>query len=426
MANGPSTPALAAAVSNAGGLGSVAGAPLAPDELRAAIRATRAATERPFAVNLFAPLPAPSTARVAAWAAAVGREPEIPPRPTWSFADQLAVVAEEDVRILSFTFGIPPLGRFDGITMGTATTVAEAVALEQAGIDVVVAQGFEAGGHRGTFAAEPEHSLVGALALVPQVVDAVAVPVVASGGIMDGRGIAAALVLGAAGVQLGTAFIATDESGATEEHRAALAGETTITRVFTGRHARGARSRAVDELERTGQEPPDFPLARSLFPGPIHLLGQGGPLARRTAAADLVRALARETEAALASAAGPSGDGAAFRLRRLDHVSLNVADRPRSIGWYRDVLGLELQNDPRADDWPAFMGRFGTCIGLFQEPPVGFRHVAFMVGRDDLGRAQSHLRALGVEFRFEDHGNAHSVYLRDPDGHAIELTTYDV
>jgi catechol 2,3-dioxygenase-like lactoylglutathione lyase family enzyme len=125
-----------------------------------------------------------------------------------------------------------------------------------------------------------------------------------------------------------------------------------------------------------------------------------------------------------------------FRLQRLDHVSLNVSDRPRSIAWYRDVLGLELRNEPKADDWPAFMGEFGRCVGLFQaqdgapaersSESVGFRHLAFTLGKGDLERAQAHLAASGVEFRFEDHGNAHSVYLRDPDGHTIELTTYDV
>ena len=124
-----------------------------------------------------------------------------------------------------------------------------------------------------------------------------------------------------------------------------------------------------------------------------------------------------------------------FRLQRLDHVSLNVGDRERSIAWYRDVLGLELRNEPRADDWPAFMGAFGACIGLFQaqtaapereSEQVGFRHLAFMVGADDLDRAQAHFEQSGVEFRFEDHGNAHSVYVRDPDGHTVELTAYDV
>jgi catechol 2,3-dioxygenase-like lactoylglutathione lyase family enzyme len=124
-----------------------------------------------------------------------------------------------------------------------------------------------------------------------------------------------------------------------------------------------------------------------------------------------------------------------FRLERLDHVSLNVSDRARSIAWYRDVLGLQLMNDPQADDWPAFMGNFGMCIGLFQAQTaaprraaesVGLRHIAFMVGKDDLDRAQTHLTGQRVDFRFEDHGDTHSVYFRDPDGHVIELTTYDV
>jgi catechol 2,3-dioxygenase-like lactoylglutathione lyase family enzyme len=126
----------------------------------------------------------------------------------------------------------------------------------------------------------------------------------------------------------------------------------------------------------------------------------------------------------------------AFRLQRLDHVSLNVSDRALSIVWYRDVLGLEPRNEPKEDDWPVFMGEFGACIGLFQAQSapageripesVGFRHLAFTVGRRDLEAAEAHFAEAGVEFRFEDHGNANSVYLRDPDGHTIELTTYEV
>jgi len=121
-------------------------------------------------------------------------------------------------------------------------------------------------------------------------------------------------------------------------------------------------------------------------------------------------------------------------LRRLDHVSLNVGDRVRSIAWYRDVLGLEQRGEAGRDDWPVFMGEFGACVALFQaqvETPerqpesTGLRHVAFMVGGAEIGRAQSHFREQGVAFRFEDHGNAHSVYLPDPDGNVIELTTYE-
>jgi catechol 2,3-dioxygenase-like lactoylglutathione lyase family enzyme len=121
-------------------------------------------------------------------------------------------------------------------------------------------------------------------------------------------------------------------------------------------------------------------------------------------------------------------------LRRLDHVSLNVSDRPRSIAWYRDVLGLEQRGNARRDDWPVFMGDFGACVALFQaqvESPdrapesTGLRHVAFMVGREDLAAAQERLRERGVEFRLEDHGNAHSLYFPDPDGNVIELTSYN-
>ena len=122
-----------------------------------------------------------------------------------------------------------------------------------------------------------------------------------------------------------------------------------------------------------------------------------------------------------------------FRLQRLDHVSLNVSDRPRSIGWYRDVLGLEPRGGATRDDWPVFMGAFGACVALFQAQSAagertpesaGLRHIAFMVERADLRLAQTRLREQGVEFRFEDHGNAHSVYFSDPDGNVIELTTY--
>jgi catechol-2,3-dioxygenase len=125
-----------------------------------------------------------------------------------------------------------------------------------------------------------------------------------------------------------------------------------------------------------------------------------------------------------------------FRMQRLDHVSLNVSDRPRSIAWYRDVLGLEPKNEARRDDWPVFMGEMGVCIALFQadaEPspprgsePAGLRHVAFMVAKTDLDAAQAHLTERDVDFRFEDHGNAHSVYFDDPDGNVIELTTYEL
>ncbi|MEJ3745929.1 nitronate monooxygenase [Actinomycetes bacterium KLBMP 9797] len=302
MAGGPSTPELAAAVSAAGGLGSIAGAMLAPHELSAAISRVRELTDAPFAVNLFAPLPAPSNDRVAQWSRLTGvsRPAATPP----AFADQLAVVVAARVPVFSFTFGVPPLAGVDAFTIGTATTVAEAVELERAGVRAVVAQGYEAGGHRGTFREPVDRSLIGTLALVPQIVDAVSVPVIASGGVMDGRGIAAALTLGAAAVQLGTAFLACPEAGTAAAHRQALAAETTITRVLTGRHARAVRTPLVERLEAAGLEPPDYPLPRYLSPEPPMLIGQGGPLARALPAAELVAALAAETEAALARVHG--------------------------------------------------------------------------------------------------------------------------
>jgi nitronate monooxygenase len=302
MAGGISTPRLAAAVAGAGGLGSIAGGMLAPDAIRAAVAEFRAACDGPLAVNLFAPLPRPTTARVAEWAALTGvTPPEVfPPAP--SFDDQLAVVVGEGVPVFSFTFGIPPAGSLDGVdafTIGTATTAEEAVALERAGVDAVVAQGSEAGGHRGTFLAPVERSLVGTLALVSQMVDAVSLPVIASGGIMDGRGVAAALGLGAQAVQLGTCFIRCPESGASEAHRRALENaRTTVTNVLTGRYARAVRTPLVEELEGARVRPPDYPLPRYLTPEPPMLAGEGAATSRALPAAELMAALERETDEA--------------------------------------------------------------------------------------------------------------------------------
>lgn len=334
------TPELVAAVSNAGGLGSLGAAMLSPDALRDAVRAIRSQTDRPFAVNLFAWPPVASAAPGAVDAMVDALrpfrerlglgdpDPRIPDVRRL-LADQLDVLAEERPPVFSFTFGIPdlaPLADAGSVIVGTATTVAEARALEQAGVDAIVAQGSEAGGHRGTFLGPFERALVGTIALVPQMVDAVSVPVLAAGGIMDGRGIAAALALGADGVQLGTAFVACAESGVAASHKAAIAAigddATVVTDRYSGRPARVGRTELVDTLERSGDPVPPFPL-QSMLTRDIHaaavdredreamflLAGQGAPLARGLPAADLVAALVAETDAALAArpATGPSG-----------------------------------------------------------------------------------------------------------------------
>jgi nitronate monooxygenase len=200
--------------------------------------------------------------------------------------------------------------------MGTATTVAEAVSLETAGVDAIVAQGSEAGGHRGTFAGPFEAGLVGTMALVPQVVDAVSLPVIASGGIMDGRGIAAALALGAQAVQMGTAFLTCHEAGIPDAYKEAILkaheDETRLTRAFSGRPARGIVNRFMTEIDRTAESILPFPLQNALTrplrsaaakQGRAEFLslwaGQAVRLARRQPAAELVARLVKETEQAI-------------------------------------------------------------------------------------------------------------------------------
>jgi nitronate monooxygenase len=329
---GVNTPELVAAVSGAGALGSLGGAALGPDQLREQLDAIRGLTDAPFAVNLFAPLETPAApeaieamlARLVPYRERLGLGPgEAPEHPEPPFEVQLEVVLEQPPPVFSFTFGIPPEAALDALReagtklVGTATTTGEAAALEAAGCDAVVAQGSEAGGHRGTFAAEFEAAMVGSIALVPQVADRVEVPVIAAGGIMDGRGIAAALALGADGVQLGTAFIAADESGAPASYVRSLErseeSDTTVTRAFSGRHARALRSPWVDEVEGSGDEIPPYPVPalllaelrplgfeRDELEAVMRLAGQGAPMLRRGSAADLVAGLVRETEAALA------------------------------------------------------------------------------------------------------------------------------
>jgi nitronate monooxygenase len=333
MAGGPSTVDLVVAVSQAGGLGAFGAAYLAPQQIRDVCSATRARTKRPFAINLFVPLPEPpafDAARTLARLRTYHDELSIPapdlPAPASqleTFEAQIEAIIACHVPVFSFTFGIPSprtmlrVKESGATVVGTATTVDEANALEAAGVDLVVAQGSDAGGHRGTFSVPFEHALIGTMALVPQVVDAVSIQVIASGGIMDGRGIAAALALGAAGVQMGTAFLATPESGAPQAQKDALLAAhedaTAVTRAFSGRAARGLRNRVMDEFERDPSAIAPYPLQNALTramrtaaakAGRTEYLslwaGQAPRLARSLPAGELVSVLARETDEAIA------------------------------------------------------------------------------------------------------------------------------
>jgi nitronate monooxygenase len=281
--SGLSSVDLVAAVSNAGGLGSFGVHHLDATGIREVAAAIRARTDRPFALNLWIPLHdseepqiddeqfASALTNLAPYFAEL--ELPLPTRPsrfTPPFAEQLEAVLEAKPAVFSFVFGIPDARALERcrelnvLTIGAATTVDEAAALERGGVDAVVASGFEAGGHRISFLRSAEESLTGTLALIPQVVDAVRIPVVAAGGIADGRGVAAALCLGAQAAQIGTAFLACEESAAGDLHRSALrspvARSTALTRAFTGRLARGIRNRFVDGTRSFENDVPQYPV----------------------------------------------------------------------------------------------------------------------------------------------------------------------
>ncbi|MGC1201394.1 MAG: DUF561 domain-containing protein [Candidatus Acidiferrales bacterium] len=267
MAGGPSTPELVAAVSNAGGLGSLGAAYLKPDQIAEAIDKIKSLTSKPFNVNLFAggydtkllPDPAPMLAVLAEIHESLGLPPPaLPVLPPDPFPSQLDAILAAGAPIFSFTFGIPGADamarlRARGVKiLGTATTVEEARMLSQAGVDAILAQGAEAGAHRGTFAGSFEASMTPTLDLVASIRSAVSLPVIAAGGIMDGRGISRALHAGASAAALGTAFLTSPESGAPEAHKQAIlaAGKnsTVITRAFSGRPARGLKNTFIAKM----------------------------------------------------------------------------------------------------------------------------------------------------------------------------------
>ena len=274
--------ALAVAVSNAGGLGSLPAAMLGRDALRAELTAMRAGTSRPFNVNFFCHVPPePSSEREARWREALapyfaehGIDPsQIPPGPGRApfDADAADLLDEHPPAVVSFHFGLPaePLlarvKRTGARVLASATTLAEALWLEARGADAIIAQGLEAGGHRGSFLSEDPHAQLGTFALVPQLVAALRRPVIAAGGIADARGVAAALALGASGVQVGTAYLLCPEATTTPLHRAALVSDaariTAVTNLFTGRPARGIVNRLMRELGPISPLVPEFPLA---------------------------------------------------------------------------------------------------------------------------------------------------------------------
>jgi nitronate monooxygenase len=275
---------LAIAVSNAGGLGSLPCAMLTPESMKKELAALKAGTSKPYNVNFFCHTPpAPSAEREAAWRKALapyfkeyGIDPAtIPAGPGRAPFSKEAIDALEEFRprVVSFHFGLPPAELLTRVkswgskVISSATTVAEARWLEAHGADAVIAQGNEAGGHRGLFLSDDISTQPGTFALLPQVVRAVKVPVIAAGGIADARGIGAAMALGAAGAQVGTAYLLCPEATTSKVHRAALkseaARETVLTNLFTGRPARGIINRIIRELGPISAAVPEFPLATS-------------------------------------------------------------------------------------------------------------------------------------------------------------------
>ena len=324
MAGGPSTPALAAAVSNAGGLGALGTGYQTPAQITADIRQVRAVTDRPFNVNMFCldygsrPVVDPSP--MLEILREIHTRLELPPpaAPAWPadpFPAQFEAVLDARPAVFSFTFGMPPAAALAELharnifVLGTATTLAEARLLERAGVDAIVAQGAEAGAHRGTFAGPFEEALIPTLELVRAVAAAVPLPVVASGGLMDRADVVRALEAGASAVQIGTAFLPCPESGAPEAHKRAIlearTDTTVITRAFSGRPARGLANEFSRLLAGQQEWILPYPLQNALTrpmraaaaqrgrPEFLSLwAGQGVARARRLPAANLVRDLA--------------------------------------------------------------------------------------------------------------------------------------
>jgi nitronate monooxygenase len=339
---GPGTVALTIAVSDAGGLGSFPCAQLSNSEIRTALETIRRSTSRPININFFCHTPpAFNRQRELAWRALLkpyylelGLDPDAPVSPPSRkpfSSESCALVEEFEPEVVSFHFGLPTRDLLDRVkatrarVIGSATTVREARWLESCGCDAVIAMGLEAGGHRGNFLSDDMARQVGTFALVPQIADAIKVPIIAAGGIADARGIVAALALGASAVQMGTAYLFCPEAQVPPLHLAALMNaaddDTMVTNVFTGRPARGIANRLMVEVGPIAPTAPSFPLASSAI-GPLRAKseaagvrdftnlwsGQAARLARRgVPAGELTRTLAFEALGRLSCGLTPAG-----------------------------------------------------------------------------------------------------------------------
>ena len=287
MAGGITTSRLVAAVANSGGLGMIGAGYMSPNQLREQIREIKTLTKNSFGVNLFVPNDYKVSklevdmgfASLQTFRSELGIVDEIPAISSYgkdldTFNEQLEVVLAEKVSVCSFTFGVPPkeiideLKKHQIVSMGTATTSREAMLNEGIGMDLITVQGSEAGGHRGTFADEERDHLIGLMSLIPQVVDKVSIPVIAAGGIMDGRGLMASLCLGAGAVQMGTAFLTCIESGAHHTYKKAILeateDETVMTSAFSGKWARGIKNTFITEMHKQEEQTVPFPVQNTL------------------------------------------------------------------------------------------------------------------------------------------------------------------
>lgn len=332
MAGGPTTVELVLEVAKAGGLGSLGAGLLEPKEIEEKILSIRSQTSKPYNVNLFIPSPfnrdLSKKDKINQIMEPYRKElkltnPSLPKHLLPSFEKQVEVLLDYKVPVFSFTFGcleanlIKKFQSNGSCVIGTATTSEEALALQKKGVDFVVAQGYESGGHRGTFLHKEEHALIGSMVLIPSIASATKTPVIGAGGIMNGKGVLASLILGACGVQMGTAFLCSEESGIIDEYKNKIINssseKTVLTRAFSGKLARGIANRFTKEMESFKDVFPDFPLQNTLTrdirkkAGEIKNLnfmslwaGQGCSLGRKVPAKEIIRTIVEEINQTIA------------------------------------------------------------------------------------------------------------------------------